>query len=104
MASIEHASRVNTTNQTMTSGTYVDATNGDIASGSFTTGDQYLILAMVNLALVIVSRQLIYKLCTVAQPLLIASRFLQAPQALGGRLISGGQYGQLLVVRILTGC
>jgi hypothetical protein len=49
MAAIEHASRVNTTNQTTTSTTYVDATNGDIASGSFTTGDKYLILAMAQL-------------------------------------------------------
>jgi hypothetical protein len=49
MAAIEHASRVNVTNQTTTTTTYVDATNGDIASGSFTTGDKYLILAMAQL-------------------------------------------------------
>jgi hypothetical protein len=48
MAAIAHASRVNTMNQTTTSGTYVDATNGDIASGNFTTGDKYLILAMAQ--------------------------------------------------------
>jgi hypothetical protein len=49
MAAIAHASRVNTTNQTTASTTYIDATNGDIASGSFTTGDKYLILAMAQL-------------------------------------------------------
>jgi hypothetical protein len=51
MAAIAHASRVNTTNQTTTSGTYVDATNGDTASGNFTTGDKYLILAMAQFGL-----------------------------------------------------
>jgi hypothetical protein len=45
MAAIGNASRINTTNQTTTSNSYVDATNGDIASGNFTAGKKYLILA-----------------------------------------------------------
>jgi hypothetical protein len=48
MAAIAHASRVNTTSQTTTSTSYVDATNGDIASGNFTVGKKYLILAMAQ--------------------------------------------------------
>jgi hypothetical protein len=51
MAAIAHASRVNATNQTTTNNGYVDATNGDIASGSFTTGKKYLIVASAQLGI-----------------------------------------------------
>jgi hypothetical protein len=49
MAAIGNASIVNTTQQsTDATGFYIDATNGGIASGSFTAGKKYLILAMVQ--------------------------------------------------------
>jgi hypothetical protein len=48
MAAIAHAMRVNVTNQTTASTSYIDATNADIASGNFTAGNKYLILVMAQ--------------------------------------------------------
>jgi hypothetical protein len=99
MAAIAHASRVNITNQTTTSGTYVDATNGDIASGSFTTGDKYLILAMAQLGVNNSFQSVWMRVVQEAQALTIASSCGLTARLPEERLTSGGQCGRLLVVR-----